>query len=277
MATGDSGREAYTAIAWGVGLSHERSDIAGAEGFHSLEGNMCGTARRGADALPGSKATSRAKGSHRNLGGLVSGRQMLRERDGPHREGEEPKPMMHGHEKSDLVIVAMNPANKAKKARCGGICGGGRSGVGGAKGGAKGNTHQQSTCRAQNRISVTQALERIRQLLPSHTRGRSRMRESRTYGSGGGRAMKCTSLPLQRREFITLLGGRRLRGRWRRARSSRRVGRLPQQHFGRGPPHHGGVPARPERDRLCRGPQRYNRIPLRGQIEWISCGRWRPT
>jgi hypothetical protein len=27
-----------------VGLSHERSDIAGAEGFHSLEGNMCGTA-----------------------------------------------------------------------------------------------------------------------------------------------------------------------------------------------------------------------------------------
>jgi hypothetical protein len=75
VATGDSGHEAYTAIAWGVGLSHERSDIAGAEGFHSLEGNMCGTAMRGAVALPGSKATSRAKGSHRNLGGLVSGRQ----------------------------------------------------------------------------------------------------------------------------------------------------------------------------------------------------------
>jgi hypothetical protein len=52
--------------------------------------NMCGTATRGAVALPGSKATSRAKGSHRKLGGLVSGRQMLRERDGPHREGEEP-------------------------------------------------------------------------------------------------------------------------------------------------------------------------------------------
>jgi hypothetical protein len=26
--------------------------------------------------------------------------------------------MMHGHEKSDLVIVAMKPANKAKKAHC---------------------------------------------------------------------------------------------------------------------------------------------------------------
>src|SRR5881227_3761211 len=50
VATGDGGCEAYTAIAWGVGLSHERSDIAGAEGFHSLEGNMCGTAMRGADA-----------------------------------------------------------------------------------------------------------------------------------------------------------------------------------------------------------------------------------
>ena len=74
VAPGDSGREAYTAIAWGVGLSPERSDMAGAEGFHSLEGNMCGTDMRDADALPGSKATSRAKGSHRNLGYLVSGR-----------------------------------------------------------------------------------------------------------------------------------------------------------------------------------------------------------
>jgi hypothetical protein len=75
VATGDSGCEAYTAIAWGVGLSHERSDVAGAEGFHSLEGNMCGTAMRGVVALPGSKSTSRAKGAHRKLGGLVSGRQ----------------------------------------------------------------------------------------------------------------------------------------------------------------------------------------------------------
>ena len=90
---GDSGHEAYTAIAWGVGLSHERSDIAGAESFYSLEGNMCGTAMQGADALPGSKATSRAKGSHRKLGGLVSGRRgavAFVEYGGPHREGEEP-------------------------------------------------------------------------------------------------------------------------------------------------------------------------------------------
>jgi hypothetical protein len=57
VATGDGGCEAYTAIAQGVGLSHERSDIAGAGSFYSLEGNMCGTAMRGADAVPGSKAT----------------------------------------------------------------------------------------------------------------------------------------------------------------------------------------------------------------------------
>ena len=61
MATGDSGCEAYTAIAWGVGLTHERSDIAGAESLYSLEGNMCGTAMRGAVALPGSKATFACK------------------------------------------------------------------------------------------------------------------------------------------------------------------------------------------------------------------------
>ena len=104
------------------------------------QGNMCGTARRGADALPRSKATSRAKGSHRNLGDLVSGRRrrVLCVYGGPHWEGEEPKPMMHGHEKSDLVIVAMKPANKAKEAHCGGVCGGERSGVGGAKGGGQG-------------------------------------------------------------------------------------------------------------------------------------------
>src|SRR5215475_9779812 len=114
VATGDSGCEAYTAIAWGVGLSHERSDIAGAECFYSPEGNMCGTAMRGAVALPGSKATSRAKGSHRKLGGLVSDRNGAAVA-GPHREGEEPSPMMHGHEKSDPAIVAVKPTNKAAR------------------------------------------------------------------------------------------------------------------------------------------------------------------
>ena len=87
---GDGGHEAYTAIVRGGLLSRETVNVTEAEAVHPAEGNMCGTAMRGADALPGSKATSRVKGSHRKLGGLASGRQMLRERDGPHREGEEP-------------------------------------------------------------------------------------------------------------------------------------------------------------------------------------------
>ena len=114
MVPGDSGHEAYTAIAWGVGLSHEGLDIAGAEGFHSPEGNMCGTAMRGADALPGSKATSRAKGSYRNLGDLISD-PLAMCLNGPCREGEEPTPAMYGGEKSDQAIVAMKLANKAKR------------------------------------------------------------------------------------------------------------------------------------------------------------------
>jgi hypothetical protein len=62
VTTGDSGCEAYTSIAWGVGLSHERSGVAGAESFYSLEGTICGTAMRGADALPGSKGHITCKG-----------------------------------------------------------------------------------------------------------------------------------------------------------------------------------------------------------------------
>ena len=72
---GNDQGEAYTAIVRGGLLSRESTNIAEAEAFTVAEGNMCGTAMRGAVALPGSKATSRAKGSHRKLGGLVSGRQ----------------------------------------------------------------------------------------------------------------------------------------------------------------------------------------------------------
>ena len=54
-------------------MSHEIHKIAEAEAVISVEGNMCGTVMRGAVALPGSKATSRTKGSRRNLGGLTSG------------------------------------------------------------------------------------------------------------------------------------------------------------------------------------------------------------
>src|SRR5271170_1683421 len=36
-------------------------------------------------------------------------------RPGPHREGEEPKPMMHERGKSDSAVRAVKPANKAER------------------------------------------------------------------------------------------------------------------------------------------------------------------
>src|SRR5262249_4728504 len=78
----------------------------------------------------------------------------------------------------------MKPANKAREAHRGGVCGGGESVE--RRAGAKGNTHQQSTYWTQSQVRVSQALARIRQLVPSHTRGRSRMRESRTYWARQG-------------------------------------------------------------------------------------------
>ena len=73
--------------------------------------------------------------------------------------------MMHGHEKSDSVIVAAKPANKvahpaveqsaAEPATAEPVE---------PRAETKGNAGQQSTCRAQSRISVSQALERIRKV-----------------------------------------------------------------------------------------------------------------
>ena len=73
--------------------------------------------------------------------------------------------MMHGHEKSDPVIVAVKPANKAEQPAAE------RSAAEPTaaepvepRAGTKGNADQQSTCRTQSRVSVSQALERIRKV-----------------------------------------------------------------------------------------------------------------
>src|SRR6266699_7226153 len=73
---------------------------------------------------------------------------------GPHREGEEPKPMMHGRGKSDPAIGAVKPANKAEQSAAELVE---------QRAGTEGNADQQSTRRAQDRESVSQALGRIRQ------------------------------------------------------------------------------------------------------------------
>src|SRR6267142_1946219 len=72
--------------------------------------------------------------------------------------------MMHGHEKSDLAIVAKKPANKAEQPTAEASAGASAAEPVEPRAGTKGNADQQSTCRAQNRISVEQALERIRKV-----------------------------------------------------------------------------------------------------------------
>jgi hypothetical protein len=79
--------------------------------------------------------------------------------------------MMHEREKSDSAVVARKPANKA-----------GRPAEERVKrrAGTKRNAGRQSTCRAQNRDSVSQALDRVRQVatiygLAPDTLGKSRM------------------------------------------------------------------------------------------------------
>ena|SRR6266498_5600094 len=85
--------------------------------------------------------------------------------------------MMHGHEKSDSVVVAVKPTNKAERSAAELVE---------PRAETKGNAGRQSTCRTQSRTGVSQALERIRQIMAVNTRGGSRMRESRTYGSVRG-------------------------------------------------------------------------------------------
>ena len=85
--------------------------------------------------------------------------------------------MMYGHEKSDSVIVAVKPTNKTEQSAAELVE---------PRTETKGNVVWQSTRRTQCRISVSQALDRIRQISAVKTRGRSRMRESRTYGSVRG-------------------------------------------------------------------------------------------
>ena len=79
--------------------------------------------------------------------------------------------MMHEPEKSDSAVVATKPANKAGQPVAELVERRAETGR---------NSDQQSTCRAQNRESVSPALGRVREVatircLPPNTPGRSRM------------------------------------------------------------------------------------------------------
>jgi hypothetical protein len=90
---------------------------------------------------------------------------------GPHREDEESKPVMHESEKSDSAIVATKPANKPGRPAAEQVE---------RRVGTGGNAGPQSTCRAPYRVSVSQALDYVRQAamsgcLSPNTFGGSRM------------------------------------------------------------------------------------------------------
>src|ERR1700675_4012204 len=70
---------------------------------------------------------------------------------------------MHGPEKSDSVVVAGKPTNKAERFAAEPVE---------PRTGTKGNAGQQSTRRAQDRESVSQALERIRTAARQRKKGK---------------------------------------------------------------------------------------------------------
>src|SRR5215467_13537619 len=93
--------------------------------------------------------------------------------------------MMHGHEKSDSVIVAAKPANKVARPAVE------QSAAEPVEPRAetKGNADQQSTCRAQSRISVshTESCEgkeegAVHRALPPHQHRPARRGVLRTQG-----------------------------------------------------------------------------------------------
>ena len=61
--------------------------------------------------------------------------------------------MMHEREKSDPAVVAVKPVNNAERSAAESVE---------PRAGTKGNASQHGTCRAQYRVSVSPALERIR-------------------------------------------------------------------------------------------------------------------
>ena len=117
--------------------------------------------------------------------------------------------MMHGREKSDLVIVAMKPANKANEPTAEASTGANAAEPVERRAGAKGNAHQQSTHWTQSQARVSQALERIRQAIAViHPRWEPYAGKPPVRFCAGG-AMKIASLPLQCALYACVASGGR--------------------------------------------------------------------
>ena len=101
--------------------------------------------------------------------------------DGPHREGEEPKPMMYELKKSHSLIVPMKSANKTGLLVAEPMEG---------SGGIARNADLRRTARTLCRLRCVPGAARIRMAMHCgralSARDKNRMREFRTYGSVRG-------------------------------------------------------------------------------------------
>ena len=87
---------------------------------------------------------------------------------GPHREGDEPKPMMYGDEESDSAIVAVKRTNEAGRPAKEFVE---------PRAGAKENAEQGGTLRTPSREGASHGLARVRQAVrfAANIQGGSRM------------------------------------------------------------------------------------------------------
>jgi hypothetical protein len=94
--------------------------------------------------------------------------------------------MMNGRGKSDSAIVAGKPTNKAGQPAAESVE---------PSAEAKGNASQQSTRRAQDRESVSQALERIRQVARQRKKGSPRSSTISALNYSGWHSSPSSEMP----------------------------------------------------------------------------------
>ena len=134
-------------------IEPRKQDSSGADAFVNAEGDTGWVRYREHPSDPAWSETLACAEAFRT----GTGRSRVRPAEdsaGPQWEDEESKPLMHEPEKSDPVVVAVKLANNAEKSAAEPVE---------PRTGTKRNADQQSTRRAQDRGSVSQALERVRQ------------------------------------------------------------------------------------------------------------------
>ena len=138
----------------GQPLSRDSTLIPGADAVPEAEGNTDGRVIASARPTRRGRRPWHVRTLLAREPGDLAVRPVGAYRAGPHREGEEPKPMMNGPEKSDSAIVAVKPANKAGQPAAEWVE---------PRAGTEGNAGQPRTRRTQSRDSVSQGLDRVRQ------------------------------------------------------------------------------------------------------------------